>query len=248
MAIPERHLAWDGCLNVRDLGGHPTEDGGETRFGAVVRADSVRQLSPEGWAQLTGYGVSRIVDLRMNVELAEDPDGDAPVEVLHLPFFPEDDEVFRQVDEASQAAPDPVTATRDVYLIFLEHSRENVAAAIKAVGDGPEGPVVVHCAGGKDRTGIVTALLLKIAGVSDEDIADDYAISEERLKSRHDRWLSEAATDEERERLRRIVVTPRESMLAVLHELEQRYGSVQGYLEAGGLSDDDLERVRRRLR
>jgi protein-tyrosine phosphatase len=247
MALPERHLTWDGCLNVRDLGGHPTQDGGETRFGAVVRADSVRQLSDQGWQQLTGYGVSRIVDLRMDAERAEDPSEDTPVEVLHFPFFDEDSEVFREVDAASLAAPDQVTATRDVYLIFLERFRANVAAAVRAVADAPAGAVVVHCAGGKDRTGLVTALLLKVAGVSDEDVADDYAISEERLKPRHDRWLAEAETDEERERLHRILVTPHESMLGVLHELERRYGSVEGYLKAGGLTDDDIERLRHRL-
>jgi protein-tyrosine phosphatase len=247
-ALPERHLAWEGCLNVRDLGGHPTEDGGETRFGEVVRADSIRQLSDEGWAQLTGYGVSRIVDLRMDAERAEDPSEETPVEVLHLPFFHEDDEVFREVDAASLAAPDYATATRDVYLIFLEHFRENVAAAVKAVARAPEGAVVVHCAGGKDRTGLVTALLLKLAGVSDADIAEDYALSEERLKPRHDRWLAEAETEAERERLRRILVTPAESMLGVLQELENRYGSVQGYLQAGGLTEEDIEHIRRRLR
>jgi protein tyrosine/serine phosphatase len=248
MALPERHLAWDGCLNVRDLGGHKTEDGGETRFGAVVRADSVRQLTDEGWAQLTGYGVSRIVDLRMDAERAEDPSDDVPVEVLHLPFFHEDSEVFREVDEAALAAPDLPTATRNVYLIFLERFRENVAAAVKAVGDAPEGVVVVHCAGGKDRTGLVTAFLLKLAGVSDEDVAGDYALSEERLKPRHERWLAEAETETERKRLRRMLATPAASMLAVLHELERRYGSVEGYLEAGGLTDADIARVRRRLR
>jgi len=249
MAVPERHLAWDGCLNVRDLGGHPTEDGGQTRFGEVVRADSVRQLTEEGWAQLTSYGVSRIVDLRMDVERAEDPEDDPPVEVLHLSFFDDDnEEAWREVDAAGQAAPDSETATRDVYLVFLERFRENVAVAIKAVAEAPEGAVVVHCAGGKDRTGLVTAFLLKVAGVSDEHIAEDYAISEERLKSRHDRWLADAESDEERERLRRIMVTPRESMLGVLHELERRHGSIEGYLKAGGLRDDDLERVRTRLR
>ena len=123
------------------------------------------------------------------------------------------------------------------------------SALVRAtVAEAPEGAVVVHCAGGKDRTGLVTAFLLKVAGVSDEHIAEDYAISEERLKSRHDRWLADAESDEERERLRRIMVTPRESMLGVLHELERRHGSIEGYLKAGGLRDDDLERVRTRLR
>src|SRR5919204_1655163 len=80
-----RDLVWEGLLNVRDLGGHSTEDGGETRFGSVVRADSVRRLSNDGWAALVDYGVKTIVDLRANEELEADPPAELPVEVLHVP-------------------------------------------------------------------------------------------------------------------------------------------------------------------
>ena len=80
MAARERHLAWEGCANVRDLGGHPTEDGGVTAFGAVVRADSVRRLSEAGWEQLVDYGIERIVDLRFRDELEADPPAAIPVE------------------------------------------------------------------------------------------------------------------------------------------------------------------------
>jgi len=73
-----RDLLWDGLLNVRDLGGHPTEDGGETRYDSIIRADSVRQLSDQGWAALVDYGVQTIVDLRTNDELAADPPGELP--------------------------------------------------------------------------------------------------------------------------------------------------------------------------
>ena len=68
-----RDLVWDGLLNVRDLGGHPTEDGGETKFDSVVRADSVRQLSEDGWRALVDYGMKTVVDLRTNEELEADP-------------------------------------------------------------------------------------------------------------------------------------------------------------------------------
>lgn len=248
MAVRERHLFWDGCLNVRDLGGHPTADGDETRFGAVVRADSVRQLSAAGWAELVGYGISTIVDLRMTSELLEDPEGESPVTVVHIPFLEEDAEALEEVERVSRAAPDPPSATRDVYMVFLERFRSNVAAAIAAVANAPQGGVVVHCAGGKDRTGLVTALLLSLAGVSREDIAADYALSEERLRERHDEWIAQAENEEERDRLRRIAVTPAESMLGVLGELERRYGGVEEYLKAGGATDEDLERARARLR
>ena len=87
---------------------------------------------------------------------------------------------------AAAAAPDVATSTRDVYLIFLERFRDNVAAAVRAVARAPEGGVVIHCVGGKDRTGLLAAFLLHLAGVDDETIAADYALSEERLLPRHD--------------------------------------------------------------
>jgi protein tyrosine/serine phosphatase len=247
-----RDLVWDGLLNVRDLGGHPTEDGGETRFGSIVRADSIRQLSDEGWAALVDYGVKTVVDLRANEELEADPPAELPVEVLHVPFMETDRSDWQKVEEeleaAVKAAPDVATATRDVYLIFLEHFAQNVAAAIRAVADAPEGGVVVHCAGGKDRTGLLTAFLLHLAGVGVDEIAEDYALSEERLRSRHEHWLAEAESEEERERLQRVIQTPVDSMKGVFEELERRYGSVEGYLHHGGLTDDELARARSRLR
>jgi protein-tyrosine phosphatase len=243
-----RDLIWDGLLNVRDLGGHPTEDGGETRFGEIVRADTVRRLSDEGWRALLDYGIRTIVDLRTDQELEADPPAELPVTVVHVPFLTDDQDVFAEVEEAASKATDYVTATRDVYLIFLERFRENVAAAVTAVADAPEGGVVVHCMGGKDRTGLTTAFLLRMAGVPIEEIAADYALSEERLRPRHDKWLAEAETEAERERLRRIAATPAKSMVGVLEEIERRYGSVEAYLRAGGAPEDIGERVRARLR
>ena len=243
-----RNLAWDGLLNARDLGGHATEDGGETRWGSVVRADSVRQLTDEGWRALVDYAVRTIVDLRSNEELAEDPPAELPVDAVHVSFFDHRPDVFEEVEAASEAAADHADATRAVYLIFLEHFRANVAAAIRAVANAPEGAVVVHCHGGKDRTGLVSAFLLRLAGVPIEEIATDYALSEERLRTRHEEWFAQAADERELERLHRISKTPAASMVAVLEELERRYGSIAGYLKAGGATDEELERARARLR
>ena len=247
-----RDLVWDGLLNVRDLGGHPTEDGGETQFGSIVRADSVRQLSDEGWEALVDYGVKTVVDLRADEELEADPPAELPVEVLHVPFMETDRSDWKaiegELDAAVKAAPDVATATRDVYLIFLERFNHNVAAAIRAVADAPEGGVVIHCAGGKDRTGLLTAFLLHLAGVGTDEIAQDYALSEERLRTRHEQWLAQAQSEEERERLKRISQTPADSMKGVFEELERRYGSVEEFLRQAGLTDDELARARARLR
>lgn len=243
-----RDLAWDGLLNARDLGGHPTEDGDETRWGSIVRADSVRQLSEEGWRAVVDYGVRTVVDLRSEEELAADPPAELPVDAVHVSFFDDRPDVFEQVEEASAGAATHAEATRDVYLIFLEHFRANVAAAIRAVAQAPDGGVVVHCHGGKDRTGLVSAFLLRLAGVSIEDIATDYSLSEERLRTRHEEWFAQAADEAELERLHRISKTPASAMVDVLEELERRYGSIAGYLRAGGATDEELQRARARLR
>jgi protein-tyrosine phosphatase len=247
-----RDLTWDGCLNVRDLGGHPTADGGETNYGAIVRADSVRQLTDEGWKALVDYGIGTVVDLRGDHERAEDPPAELPVEVVHVPFMESDErewaEIEPELEAATKAAPDVAAATRDVYLIFLEHFKANVAAGIKAVAQAPEGGVVVHCVGGKDRTGLLSAFLLHLAGVETEQIAADYALSEERLRPRHEAWFAAAENDAERERLERIAQTPAASIVGVFQKLERRYGSVDGYLRDAGVSDEDLALARARLR
>jgi protein-tyrosine phosphatase len=247
-----RDLVWDGCLNVRDLGGLPTADGGETRPGAVVRADSVRLLSEDGWRALVDHGITLVVDLRGEHERDEDPPAELPVEVVHVPFMEASDaeweEIAEELEAATAAAPDVATATREAYLIFLERFKANVAASLRAVAHAPEGGVVIHCVGGKDRTGLLTAFLLHLAGVDEETIAEDYALSEERLRPRHESWFEAAESEEELERLRRIAQTPVESMLGVFEQLEQRYGGVEAYLRDAGVNDQELERVRARLR
>lgn len=251
MTLHQRDLAWDGVLNARDLGGHRTEDGAETRYGSIVRADSIRRLTDAGWAALLDYGIRTVVDLRGDHEMDEDAPAHVDVEVVHVPFMEANDREFEEiqaeVETAAEAAPDVATATRDVYLIFLEHFKKNVAAGIRAVAQAPDGGVVVHCVGGKDRTGLLTAFLLHLAGVDVEQIAADYALSEERLKPRHEEWFAQAETEAELERLRRIAQTPAESIVGVFEELASRYGSVEGYLRSGGLSDKDLARARARL-
>lgn len=249
--LDPRELVWDGCLNVRDLGGHRTGDGRHTAYGAVVRADSIRQLSEAGWNALVEHGVRTVVDLRGDHERQEDPPAELPVDVVHVPFMEASEAEWREIgpelDAASDAASDDETATRDVYMIFLERFQRNAAAGVRAVAQAPAGGVVIHCVGGKDRTGLLSAFLLHLAGVDDERIAADYALSEERLRPRHEAWLAAAETEAERERVRRISRTPAAAMIGVLDELERRYGGVETYLRAGGATDEDFTLVRKRL-
>lgn len=235
-------LSWDGLLNVRDLGGHPTEDGGATRSGSIVRADSPRRLSDRGWESLVEHGVRTIVDLRWHSELDADPPRELPVEVVHIPLLGE------RGDSEDMTVVDAASSQHEAYLAMLERFRPNFAAALGAVAAAPEGGVLVHCQAGKDRTGLVVALLLRLAGVAPEAIAADYAASGPNLASVLDGWIDQAPTEEERQRRRRTSETPYEGMLEVLRELERRYGGARGYLLAGGASEEELERARARLR
>jgi protein-tyrosine phosphatase len=239
--VTERKLAWDGCLNVRDLGGHVTEGGGRTRHGAVVRADSVRSLTDAGWESLVAHGVRRIVDLRLDRERAEDAPREVPVEVVHV----------QVVDESVPGAAElleSTSTTEDFYLAALELFHERWARAVAAVGDAPEGGVVVHCHGGKDRTGIVVALLLRLVGVSVDDVATDYGETTANLAALNAEWIAGAEDEDERERRILFSRSEPETMEAVVRELERRHGSVREYLLAGGATEDELERVRARLR
>jgi protein-tyrosine phosphatase len=249
VSVRDRHLHWDGCLNVRDLGGHPTDGGRETRFGSLIRADSVRQLSEQGWNDVVAYGVRTVVDLRLHDELAADPPGDVPVQVVHVPVFAgAEADYWERIGVLSVDATSPVAATEAMYLDFLDSFQTGFAAAVSAVAVGSEGAVVVHCAVGKDRTGLVTALLLRLAGVSAADIAADYAVSEANLLPMTASWIAEALDDRERLLRQRLAASPAQAILTVLSELEERYGGAREYLLAGGASGVELDRVRARLR
>jgi protein-tyrosine phosphatase len=242
-----RVLAWDGSVNVRDLGGLPTEDGGETRFGRIVRADSVRQLSDEGWAALVAYGVGRIVDLRWDEELEADPPRELPVEVVHVPLFGSRSDMD-EINELVAELEPPIESRRTTYLEALKRFSRNFAAAVDAVAGAPEGAVVVHCAGGTDRTGLVSALILRIAGVGREEIAADYALSGENWAPFMEEWIGAAESEQERDLRRLLTVVPAEAMAGTLELLEAEHGSVRGYLREAGVSETSLNRVVARLR
>jgi len=248
----DRTLLWDGCLNVRDLGGHPTQDGGQTRFGAIVRGDSPRQLSDAGWETVVSYGIQTIVDLRFRDEVDADPPRELPVDVVHVSLLGEgvatNADAWAAVAAAAEAAPSGAAATQAVYLEFLERFRPRFGEAIAAIADAPDGALLIHCQGGKDRAGLIAALLLRLVGVDIDEIADDYALSADNLRPQFQAWLDDAPDAEERARRERISATPREAMAGVLEELEKRYGSVREYLLAAGATEAQLDRAAARLR
>jgi protein-tyrosine phosphatase len=249
--VSARTLVWDGCINVRDLGGIPTEDGGTTRLGSVIRSDNIRELTDDGWRALARHGVIRIVDLRWPEERAEDPPRDADVEVVHVsvlgPSLAQGLDYLRELDAHVDTVDDVADHYAWSYVDFLERNRARFGQALAAVADA-DGPVVIHCMGGKDRTGLVAALLLRLAGVSVDEIGSDYALSGPNMAVYLEPWLASARDEQERRRREKLSRTPATAMARVIGDIEERYGSVAGYLEAAGLRPEQLARLRDRLR
>jgi protein-tyrosine phosphatase len=214
-----RQLDWEGGVNVRDLGGLRTRDGGETARGAVVRSGSPDGLSERGWEALRAYGIRTIVDLRNDDERDAEPR--AGVETLHLPLDRVEDEGFW-----SQWASGPEFGTGLYYRPHLDRFPERNARVIEAIARAEPGGVLFHCVGGRDRTGQITLLLLSLAGVEPEEIAADYCLS----AGEGDGFLTARGT------------SSTEVILSVLAELD-----VEAYLREAGVSEADLESVRARL-
>jgi protein tyrosine/serine phosphatase len=239
-----RHLVWDGCLNVRDLGGLPA-DGGRIREGALVRSDYTGRLTEEGRAAVLAHGVRTIIDVRTPVELEQDPpafrdEDNAGVRCLHLPFFLNDE----QFDAELRATNSPA----EVYRLFLDRWSEAVAAIVTALARAPEGGVLIHCYSGKDRTGVIVALVLALMGVPDDVIVEDYALTDDNLRSWYDEMLAQTEDPERRERLATQLFTSfPETMLATLEHLRERYGGAESYLLQASVSAEDLELLRARL-
>jgi protein-tyrosine phosphatase len=231
-----RDLHWPDCLNVRDLGGLPTQDGGAIRRGALIRADALSRLTDDGVAAARAAGVSRIIDLRRPAEAGS---------AAH-PFGA--DPVYRNIPVQNPADPDHQWLTlTEIYCTMLDLRPDLFAQAFAAVADAPPGAVVVHCAGGKDRTGIITAFALSVAGVSDDVIAADYALTEERLREDSAAYL-ELIDDP---KLRTIVAglqpTPPTVMLDTLAHVRERHGGVRAYLVAARVTESQLAAVHDRL-
>jgi protein tyrosine/serine phosphatase len=230
----QRDLEWEGCYNVRDLGGLPTAQGGTTRFGALVRSDNPWKLTPDGLRAMRAHGVRTVVDLRHAVEIAERPSVEV-ADVVNVPVLDFGDEEFwerwRDVHD-----------TPRFYREALTYWAARFAAAVAAVAHAREGGVLVHCEVGRDRTGLVCALLLSVAGVPPEAIAADYALSAERLAPLYDEWLRQERDPQARARLERENVSEAAAMAHVLDNVD-----VERYLRDAGATRRDLEAVRERL-
>jgi protein tyrosine/serine phosphatase len=211
------------------------------RRGALVRSDQLCRLDDGGRESLLAHGIRSVIDLRTTAEAERDPDPiwhEHGIDYLHIPQ--QSEQLWREFDPIAKTR-----AERDA--LAIDRCSEQNAAMARAVANAAPGGVLIHCLAGKDRTGIAVALLLGLVGVSDADIAADYALSEAALASEKIAALAAAPDEEARGRIERGYDSRAETMLATLAHLRARHGGAVAYLTRAGLTGTDVERIRARL-
>ena len=241
---PKHHF--DRIVNFRDVGGLPTSDGACVRQGQLFRSAILSHASEADLGRLYALDIRTVVDLRTPAELTAH--GRAHAEAFgasfhHVPLLTE---VWDSASFDHGIDAELFLAAR--YDELLEHNGASVTKAVLAIADS-SGPAVVHCTAGKDRTGIITAMLLSCIGVTDAVIANDYARSASAMAALRAQFEAEvpglavamagqpSAFSE----------APREAMLRTLTALRWNHGSVPEYLTANGLPSASLRALRQRL-
>lgn len=235
-------LTFKNLLNARDLGGCDTLDGGRTRPGAFVRADNLEALTPEGVQAILDYGIRTVVDLRWPAETAAHPSpfqngaGDS-VRYANVSLLGPSVQAW----EARWPAPTPKERWN---CKVLDNAPAELAAALRIIAAAPEGGVLFHCMAGKDRTGVIAALLLALAGARPEVIARDYGLSTDNLREAELAGKPESEIPRILEDLR----CPPEQIHNMLAHLDERYGGLENYLASIGLAAGEVSSLRDRLR
>jgi protein-tyrosine phosphatase len=244
--------AWvllDGACNVRDLGGYPTSDGGRVRRGLVYRADSVHRLSEEDVLTLEALGITTVIDLRRDDEVARL--GRGPVAawasvVFHVPL-PEGPAATEQ----RSSGPGGPADLEYLYQAYARHGARELALVLGVLAGPRSLPALVHCYAGKDRTGVVAALLLSLLGVEEDLVVADYAAS----SLVRDRFLTLVATDLERLAPAGPSLDPADprldanpqTMRSFLRWLTEHYGGAEGYAQWAGVDAEKIAALRDRL-
>ncbi len=231
------HALWDGAVNARDLGGS-----GGVQPGRLYRMGRHEWVTQAGWAQAWDHGVRTVIDLRNPFELGRRPTDPAVAPEVLDGFVVRNLPTEDQSDEEFMALTGPYLNTPEHYGENLTRWPEKFAAIARAFVSAPPGGVVVHCAAGRDRTGMVVALLLSAAGVPHAVITADYAAA---VTAINDRYRAQEVPHE----------TPRsdaelaswlEDAQGHLHELLSSLDAAE-LLRSGGLGEEELHLLRARL-
>lgn len=242
----KRRLDIPGVLNVRDLGGYLTKEGLVTKWRRLLRGDGLHRLTPEGLELLNSEGLTSVIDLRSQAELDEEPNpylDQGQVGFYHKPIYGDLAPALMATHEA--AGDDPLIG---FYLTALLERAEAIREILATIASAPKGAILFHCTAGKDRTGLIAALLLEIAKVDRETILADYALTGDFISDLVSELLERTRLNGgDTERHAQFLSCAPLTMATTLDQIDQRHGSVSNYLKDIGLPAGDLSSLRDRL-
>lgn len=234
-AVQRKHFDWEGCFNARDLGGLPTRDGRVTRHGVFLRGDTLCDLTDDGRRSLLEDGVRTIVDLRSAEELEREPNPFATIDGVRYEHRPLN-------DPGVTSRISLIEDSTERYRVMLDGNGQRIAAIMDVIATSPRA-VLFHCFAGRDRTGIIAAILLRLAGVPDQAIVEDYAVSDERLATRYGQWRAKQ-NEVQRARMDQSIVEADATIRGTLDHLDSKHGGVDAYLLKHGLDPAVIGRLR----
>ncbi len=241
-----RFIDLDGCFNFRDLGGYRTGDGGTVAWGRLYRSDSLHRLTETGQAAFARLGIATVLDLRAHSEVREHTWAAPPQWRGLARHVPLQDELSQWSDVDPAELEHPGFAARH-YLQIATSGMAALRAAMETLAAPAALPAVFHCAAGKDRTGVLAALVLRLLGVPAGLVADEYALSELGTA----RWeASLAAGNPDDTQTTWGFIPPamltahKDTMLAFLRQIDAEYGSADGFARQAGISAETLGRLR----
>ena len=225
----ERHIPLEGAVNFRDLGGYETVEGRRTKWRTLFRADGLSQLTHADRAVIRQLGIATVIDLRTTVELERGrfPVEDVPVGFHHLPLMEAVPE-----PKAFQLAPGLLASS---YKGMIRQAAPQIAEILRIVAARHAHPVIIHCTAGKDRTGVMVAVLLGTLGVPDETIVADYALSAQAMVHLRRKMIERYPEGRETIEQADEVFSAAPSNIAGMSDaLRQEYGSFEDYVAAAG--------------
>ena len=244
----KRYIQWNCCCNVRDLGGLHTLNRGQTRWRVFVRSDNLGQLNLEGKQALLAYGVKIIIDLRDTREIVYLPQVEiiSPSHVITPQFH--NIPVIDFDRHKGAGFFDHLESLTELYIWTLETFKENIARVISMIANSAEGTIAFYCHSGKDRTGMITAILLDLVEVPRSVIAEDYALSATLLESAGETLkLNFDLAPQHYEKMERFLGSPPEAIQAAMHHLDLTYGGVRGYLLSAGITLQEINHIKTRF-
>jgi len=244
-SIFERHIRLDGAHNVRDLGGYSTRSGAKTRWRSVLRADALHELSAKDVDGLLNLGVRTVIDLRNNVEIARQPSvlaAQPAIAYHHISLF--DGLAPADVMLREQQATD--LSTR--YITAIDTCRPTFARIASTIADADDGIILFNCTAGKDRTGIISAMLLSLAGVEDNAIAADYALTRTLAEPLIERLRAAALARGVGGDICQVLLSSEpSSMMTLMGHVRTHYDGFQNYLSCEGTPARVLSLIGRRM-